>query len=227
MIRDDLLEQLVRSIDDGHLQRSERRAARSTLAESELGPDDREWIRQGLFRAVADRLGTPRARELLDALEDSVRLLDPPQRAARREPVVRFGPDDPMVETLLQLVDGARRTLDIAVFTLTDDRLADAIVAAHARGVAVRILSDDDKSWDRGSDIRRLRDRGVEVRCDRSPYHFHHKFALIDGDALATGSYNWTRGADRDNRENFLVSWDTALVGPFREAFERMWRELA
>ncbi|HHO49381.1 MAG TPA: hypothetical protein ENK18_00555, partial [Deltaproteobacteria bacterium] len=43
---------------------------------------------------------------------------------------------------------------------------------------------------------------------------------------LVTGSYNWTRGADLNNRENFLITEDPSLVRAFSEAFEAMWSEL-
>ena len=82
-----------------------------------------------------------------------------------------------MWETLQSLVRGARESIDLAVFTLTDDRLSNALVEAHKRGVVVRLLSDDDKAGDKGSDIRRVRGSGLAVRTDRSPYHFPHKFA--------------------------------------------------
>ena len=45
-------------------------------------------------------------------------------------------------------------------------------------------------------------------------------------DLRFTGSYNWTRGADRDNRENFLVSEEPPLVARYQHAFERLWGEL-
>ena len=53
------------------------------------------------------------------------------------------------------------------------------------RGVRVRVISDNDKAHDKGSDVWRLPDLGAEVRVDRSPHHMHHKFAIIDDDQFA------------------------------------------
>ena len=39
---------------------------------------------------------------------------------------------------------GCRATLDICVFTIADDRLTESILAAHRRGVAVRIITDEE-----------------------------------------------------------------------------------
>jgi mitochondrial cardiolipin hydrolase len=115
----------------------------------------------------------------------------------------------------------------VCVFTITDDRLADALLAAHRRGVAIRVLTDNDKAHDLGSDIERIAAAGVAVRIDRTPFHMHHKYAIFDGRRLLNGSYNWTRGAARDNQENVVVTDDPALVARFAAAFEALWGQLA
>ena len=121
----------------------------------------------------------------------------------------------------------ARRELDICVFTIADDRLSDEIIAAHRRGVRVRVVSDNDKQYDTGSDIARLVDHGVEVRLDAGPSHMHHKFALFDGCLLANGSFNWTRSATTHNDENLVVTDDPNLVRSFAQQFEVLWGHFA
>lgn len=109
--------------------------------------------------------------------------------------------------------------------TITDDRITGAILEAHRRGIAIRILTDNEKAFDPGSDITRLEHAGVPIRVDRTPYHMHHKFAIIDNELLLNGSYNWTRGAAENNEENFIITDDKRLLGPFRELFERLWKQ--
>lgn len=53
----------------------------------------------------------------------------------------------------------------------------------------------------------------------------HHKFAIVDGRTLITGSLNWTTQAIQNNRENVLVLEDAEYVKPFLEEFERVWEE--
>jgi len=138
-----------------------------------------------------------------------------------------FSPGDDCAHRIAQLIAHARKSVDIAVFTITDDRISEAILQAHRKGVELRIATDDEKAGDLGSDIPRLRAAGVPVRMDRSEFHMHHKFAIFDGEHLLTGSYNWTRGASRDNEENFLVTGDPRLVAAFARTFERLWKRLS
>ncbi|MHC5539469.1 phospholipase D-like domain-containing protein, partial [Singulisphaera rosea] len=80
---------------------------------------------------------------------------------------------------------------------------------------------------DLGSDIGRFEEAGMAVRVDHSPFHMHHKFALVDFEILLTGSYNWTRGAARDNAENLIVTTEARLVSSFMAHFDRIWKSLA
>jgi phosphatidylserine/phosphatidylglycerophosphate/cardiolipin synthase-like enzyme len=118
-------------------------------------------------------------------------------------------------------------SIDICVFTITDNRIADAIRTAHRDGVRLRIMSDNEKSLDLGSDVAQLAAGGVPVRIDTSPYHMHHKFAIFDAKTLLTGSYNWTLGAARDNEENLIVTGDAHLLQEFQRVFDGLWNKFA
>ncbi|MCC6620310.1 MAG: endonuclease [Deltaproteobacteria bacterium] len=136
-----------------------------------------------------------------------------------------FAPHMDVCGRIIHAFRSARARVDVCVFTVTDDRITRAILDAHRRGVKIRVVSDDDKSGDLGSDIERLAEAGVSVRIDRTPVHMHHKFAIFDGDMLMTGSYNWTRSANDENHENLLVTFDPALVAAYTKELERVWSQ--
>ena len=171
-------------------------------------------------------LATPaETLDVLRWLEQVVKTLDAANEAAPVVSSAYFSPGDTCLRRLRDLMRGCKATLDICVFTIADDRLTDAILDCHARGVQVRVVSDNDKQHDSGSDIARLRDRGVPVRLDDAPYHMHHKFALVDGCVLANGSFNWTRSATEKNDENLVVTDDANLVRVFGLQFEKLWQQ--
>ena len=97
---------------------------------------------------------------------------------------------------------------------------------AQARGVKIRIISDNDKSLDSGSDLTYLSKSGIDCRLDRTDAHMHHKFAISDQDLLLTGSYNWTRAAAAENDENIVITNNSRLVRSFTRKFEEIWAKL-
>jgi phosphatidylserine/phosphatidylglycerophosphate/cardiolipin synthase-like enzyme len=137
-----------------------------------------------------------------------------------------FSPGDACLQAILGELARCRHTADICVFTITDDRIASAIVEMHRRAVKVRILTDNDKQYDGGSDIDRLRRSGIAVKVDETEHHMHHKFALLDSTRLLNGSYNWTRSAAAYNEENLIITSDAELVRAFSRQFQKMWEKL-
>ena len=138
-----------------------------------------------------------------------------------------FSPDDNCVGKITEMFGTARASVDVCVFTITDNRIVDAMERAHRRNVQVRVISDDDKAMDAGSDIDRLERMGIPVRVDRSEHHMHHKFAIFDKSKLLTGSYNWTRSASLHNEENFLITTDRDLLKDFTRMFDKLWRDFS
>ncbi|MES2789126.1 MAG: phospholipase D-like domain-containing protein [Planctomycetota bacterium] len=223
------LQSLLRqSLEDLLLSRGERQALRQVLEELAPAPNQIAQLRQMIFETAREKVQPRDSGLVLDWLEDLMKLLQA-QGAAEAEvlsPESHFSPDEGCPQRIIQLIGAVRTELDICVFTITDDRLAAAILEAHARGVRLRIITDNEKAFDLGSDVTRLQEAGVPLKVDQTPFHMHHKFALFDRQLLLTGSYNWTRGAARDNQENFIVTSERRLVDPFQDVFERLWRTM-
>jgi phosphatidylserine/phosphatidylglycerophosphate/cardiolipin synthase-like enzyme len=215
-------------IDDRRLTPTERQALQAVLAERRAGEALLALFRSRAFALARASVREPRSREVISWLEEMVEALHTPRAA---EPSSRFEahftPGDGPLNAILRQVQSARGAIDVCVFTVTDDRITRALLDAHRRGVRLRIVGDDEKSLDVGSDMERLREAGVPVRLDRSEAHMHHKFAVFDRLRLVTGSYNWTRSAAEHNHENVLVSDDARLVQPFSRAFDVLWESLA
>ena len=140
---------------------------------------------------------------------------------------VYFSPDDGIRRHLLDAIRQSRQQIDVAVYQFTSTDLAEGLIAAKRRGVRVRVLIDRERSTAGGAALRVLRAKGVEVRQLGVPEQslMHHKFAVFDGRLLATGSYNWTRSAERANYENLVLTEDRALVARFRREFQRLWQK--
>ncbi len=224
-VRQDKLRAILEAtFDDGRLSRGESTALRAVMAEL---ADEREalaFARNTAFEMAAGRIEAEPTRTL-DWLRRVDKIIDNAGRRDVKPPdlEVRFSPGDGVLDLIRAALHNAEESIDVCVFTITDDRITDALLDAHRDDVAVRIVTDNAKRFDRGSDIARLAEAGVPVRHDPSDDHMHHKFAVIDRRTLLGGSYNWTRGATR-NHENLVLLRDPRVVRPFIDAFEGLWK---
>ncbi|MGD0263602.1 MAG: phospholipase D family protein [Candidatus Methylomirabilota bacterium] len=140
---------------------------------------------------------------------------------------VYFSPNGGARQRLVRAIQDSRKTIDIAVYNFTAYELADALYAAKARGVQVRVVVDREMAETGGSGVRGLRLNGIPVRSLGVPELslMHNKFAVFDERLVVTGSYNWTNSAEHANYENLVVLEEPALVSRFQQEFRRLWRE--
>ena len=63
------------------------------------------------------------------------------------------------------------------------------------------------------------------MRLDGNSYTFHHKVIIIDGSAVALGSFNFSSNATESNDENLLIIHDAGLAAQYEAEFQRRWAE--
>jgi phosphatidylserine/phosphatidylglycerophosphate/cardiolipin synthase-like enzyme len=132
-----------------------------------------------------------------------------------RDPLVLVASTLPGTEIrplALELINDARRALDLELFVITDTGVVRALVAAHARGVAVHVLLDPSQ---RPSDpsFAALRNVGVDVRWYHSRGELLHAKAVVaDGRRVLFGSANWSGGGFARNHELDIELIDASHV---------------
>jgi phosphatidylserine/phosphatidylglycerophosphate/cardiolipin synthase-like enzyme len=216
---------------DGKLSKSERTTLTAWVQGNIATDQQRAVARSRVFEAARAAVADPQANQIISFLEDVLKVIAPPLPAGGgvAEPTseVAFSPGDTCLGMIVNHLGTCRRTADLCVFTITDDRIASAVLAAHKRGVKLRIITDNDKAEDLGSDIPTFLAAKIPLLVDRTPFHMHHKFAIFDGTHLLNGSYNWTRGAARDNMENLVDTADPKLIAAFQREFDAIWEKLS
>ncbi len=141
----------------------------------------------------------------------------------------------------------ARETLELALYDVrlpdpVGSIVADELRAAHERGVAVRLIYNEDSGSDRRDEGRGrkppelhpppetrpeiLDELPIETRpVNGIPDLMHHKYAVRDGEAVWTGSANWTTDS-WSRQENVLAIVDSAeIAGRYRENFAELWEK--
>jgi cardiolipin hydrolase len=144
-----------------------------------------------------------------------------------------FSPDDKITNLLIDVIAAEKEEILVAIFTLTDQGIAQALVDAQARGVKVELVSDPGYvKPGTYSKIDFLQEHNLPVyifnaaACKPKGYCLmHNKFALfgknIKNKALIwTGSFNWTKSANITNQENVVVLDSVDIIESFRKQFK-------
>jgi hypothetical protein len=95
-------------------------------------------------------------------------------------------------------------------------RCARAMLAARARGVAIRALVP--RAYADAAPAQRLIDAGVPVRVE----NVHSKWLVVDGRRVVTGSANWSQNAWANN-ENSLWVDSATVAAAYVARFEQVW----
>lgn len=140
---------------------------------------------------------------------------------------VLFSPqDEPMKRAVRPLLQGAKEQIDIAVFFLTHKGVAADLIAAHQRGVKVRVILDATAAKNGYSKHEILRSAGIPLKIETWGGKMHMKSAIIDHEHVIVGSMNWTSAGTRSNDENTIILHSRKLGRVYDVAFDKLWEAI-
>ncbi|MBD3273658.1 DUF1669 domain-containing protein [Candidatus Dependentiae bacterium] len=140
---------------------------------------------------------------------------------------VFFSPEDKVSEKLIKIINNAKRNIYVAVYMITDKRIAQALVDAKLKkDLDVQIITDQSCLEYKYGKINFLKEGNIDVfvfknnlkRKKRAPKIMHNKFAIIDN-FVWTGSFNWTVQANSKNKENVILIDDTNIYEKYLKQF--------
>lgn len=134
-------------------------------------------------------------------------------------PRAYFSPNGGCTAALVEEIAKARRELFVQAYSFTSAPIAKAVIDAHRRGVAVKLIVDKGQPTAKGSVAGYVAAAGVPTWVDAKHAIAHNKLTMIDGLVVCTGSFNYTTAAERDNAENLLILSDRELVSRYRANF--------
>jgi phosphatidylserine/phosphatidylglycerophosphate/cardiolipin synthase-like enzyme len=124
---------------------------------------------------------------------------------------------------LVRAIDAAQRTIDIAAYEFNLPTVTQALLNAAARGVVVRVVTDDEAGFDdRDSTLRQLVEARIRVVIDARRALMHDKFIIIDSTTVWTGSWNFTVNDTYRNNNNVVILRSRAVVENFQAEFNEM-----
>jgi phosphatidylserine/phosphatidylglycerophosphate/cardiolipin synthase-like enzyme len=126
-------------------------------------------------------------------------------------------------ENLAAAIDGVQRTLDIAAFEFNTPRLTRAVLDARARGVRVRIVTDDEHGIeDEDTTLGQLEAARIPIVNDARSALMHNKFMILDSAVVWLGSWNYTINDTYRNNNNAIALRSRQAVENFQAEFDEM-----
>lgn len=138
-----------------------------------------------------------------------------------------FAPWDNVEAAVIDVIDGARRQVLVQAYLLTSKKIATTLVAAHRRGVDVRVLIDAGQLEKVSSSAAPdLAAAGIAIWLETAYQNAHNKIIVVDAATsnatVITGSFNFTWTAQHKNAENILIARNnTALASRYAQNWER------
>lgn len=138
-----------------------------------------------------------------------------------------FGPWDDIEAAVIDVIAGARTQVLVQAYLLTSKKFATTLVAAHRRGIDVRVLVDAGQLEKAPSSMAdELSAAGVPVWIETKYQNAHNKIIVVDAQApgatVITGSFNYTWTAQHKNAENILIARNNpALAARYAENWQR------
>jgi phosphatidylserine/phosphatidylglycerophosphate/cardiolipin synthase-like enzyme len=134
-----------------------------------------------------------------------------------------FSPDSDVTGDVVEAIEGARSQIDVLAFSFTSDPIGDALIAAQARGIAVRGVMESRNAGGSGSELEKLQTAGIDVLEDGNCYVMHHKVFVIDNARVITGSFNWSAQAQNSNDENAVIVDNAWFAQRYADEFQRVY----
>lgn len=141
-------------------------------------------------------------------------------------------PQGTVADTLARYIGRATSTLDIAIYNWNSATILNAVNAAQARGVRVRVIYEDDNSNVSVPGLNAAVAKIARTQTGTGSIRgiMHNKFVVIDAEDpnpnvpwVWTGSTNWTTNQLSIDANNVIVVQDQALARVYQMEFEEMW----
>ncbi|OUL28079.1 phospholipase D-like domain-containing protein [Nostoc sp. 106C] len=140
-------------------------------------------------------------------------------------------------------LESATNSVDMALFVFSDQLLANILDNQHQKGVNIRALIEPEFAYRSYSEALDMMGFALADKCkyevDNRPWHnpitsvgvptlpkgdlLHHKFAVIDGKTVITGSHNWSEAANNGNDETLIVIESPTVAAHYIREFARLY----
>ena len=130
-------------------------------------------------------------------------------------------------ELLIKHVNGAKKELIVAIYSFTHQNIARAYAKAATRGVKIQLKYDEDQAdWvGMQASLKILRKAGIKctpIKMSEKYSGMHHKFTIVDGQKVLTGSFNYSAAGSQRNYENLVLITSKTIAAEYQKEFDKI-----
>lgn len=212
---------ILESLENFYLGSADKKAIKRAIAQEQMNYRSLKELQHSILNELKDKgVFNEQSLEWYNKISEIITA----EVYQRGKGIAKFTPNDDLRTTIIDFIKSAKHKIDICLFTISDNYIAEAIIEAHFSGVNVRIITDRNKIYDKGNDMHEFADKGIPTKLDPKESWMHHKFAVVDEDRVVTGSYNWTRSASDKNYEDIAIMSEKRIVDKYQGRFNEMWK---
>lgn len=130
-------------------------------------------------------------------------------------------------QPIVQIIEQARRSVELNVYILSDNRVLAALRKAHDRGVKVRIILDRAPHgmglWQVVDEYKRITDMGITVHGTPQRFAYDRADYICNAKTCAIGTADYTAAGFNRNREYIIRFSNPDMVQAAREVFAADW----
>lgn len=147
---------------------------------------------------------------------------------------------------IAKTLDSATKSIDMALFVFSEQRLANILEKRHQQSVQIRALIEPQFAYRPYSEALDMMGVALSNKCkyelDNHPWSnpittvgvpvlpkgdlLHHKFGVIDSQTVITGSHNWSDAANKGNDETLVVIESPIVAAHYVREFARLYTKV-
>ncbi len=139
-----------------------------------------------------------------------------------------FSPKSDTISPILQEINSAVKSIQFMAFSFTHDSIGNAMRDRFQNGILVEGIFEEKQVNNIGSEYESFVKDRIPVIVDQSEGTMHHKVILIDNRTVITGSYNFSKNAEKRNSENLLIIKRNEKLGQaYLDEYNRVKRSIS
>ena len=132
-----------------------------------------------------------------------------------------FTPGHLVENAITDEIVAAKSEIRVQAYSFTNPVIVQALADAQQRGVDVVLVLDKSNRTQKYSAADYASHAGIPTVIDDRHAIAHNKIMIIDGKVVITGSYNFTRAAEKSNAENIVIIESGAIADKYLQNWQK------